>query len=101
MVKDYIQTEGINYHDTFSLVSKLVTLRAMLSLTTIYGWILEQLDVSNAFPKGDLEEEVYMQIPQGFSKQREHLFCKLYKSIYGFKQASRNWFSKLSSISSK
>ena len=41
----------------------------MLSLTAIYGWILEQLDVSNAFPKGDLEEEVYMQIPQGFIKK--------------------------------
>lgn len=60
MAKDYIRTEGINYHDTFSLVVKLATLRAMLSLIAIYGWILEQLDVSNAFPIGDLEEEVYM-----------------------------------------
>ena len=41
----------------------------MLSLTAINGWILQQLDVSNAFPKGDLKEEIYMQIPQGFIKK--------------------------------
>lgn len=49
--------------ETFAPVAKLTTLRALLAVTAIQGWLTVQMDVSNAFLNGDLEEDVYMKFP--------------------------------------
>ena len=90
VAKGFTQKEGIDYTETFSPVSKKDSLRIILALVAHFDLELQQMDVKTAFLNGDLEEEVYMKQPKGFpSSDGEHLVCKLNKSIYGLKQASR------------
>ena len=69
MAKGFTQTYGIDYQETFAPVAKMNSIRTILSCAANLGWSLQQLDVKNAFLHGDLEEEVYMDVPPGFSSQ--------------------------------
>ena len=90
VVKGYSQKEGEDYFDTYSPVARLTTIRTLLSVATSYGLIVHQMDVKTAFLNGELEEEIYMDQPDGFiTNGQENKVCKLLKSLYGLKQAPK------------
>ena len=79
----------------FSHVAKMNSIRVLLSLAVQSSWPLYQLDVKNAFLNGDLEEEVFMDLPPGFKgKVGKSKVCRLKKSLYGLKQSPRAWFER-------
>ncbi|RVW61892.1 Retrovirus-related Pol polyprotein from transposon TNT 1-94 [Vitis vinifera] len=80
-------------------VAKLNTVRVLLSLAANLDWSLHQLDVKNAFLNGDLEEEVYMDIPAGLETTSNfNKVCRLRKSLYGLKQSPRAWFERFTKV---
>ena len=98
-VKGFTQKEGIDYKETFSPVSKKDSLCIILEFVAHFYFELQKMDVKTTFLNGELEEELYMKQPEGFSSsQGEHLVCKLKKSIYGLIQAFRQWCLKFHDV---
>jgi hypothetical protein len=83
----FSQKEGIDYEETFSLVARYTSIRTIKALAAKMKWKLHQMDVKTYFLNGVIEEEVYIEKPQGFEvEDRKTLVCKLKKDLYGLKQ---------------
>ena len=90
--KGFSQRPGVDYSETFAPVARLTSIRAILAMVAHHDWELDQMDVQSAYLNAPLTEEVYMRLPEGLAAAGErHLVCKLKKSIYGLKQAGREW----------
>ena len=99
VAKWYTQTYGIDYQETFAPVAKLNTSQLLFSIAVNLDWELQQFDVKNAFLSGELEEEVYMEIPPRFKEENNPgSICKLRKSLYGLKQSPRAWFERFTRV---
>jgi len=94
--KGFMQREGINVYETFAATGKYKSMRIGLSIAAACDYELDQMDVPVAFQQADLDEEVYMELPDGYRELREHLVCKLKKALYGLKQGPRNWWLLIS-----
>lgn len=102
VAKGFTQTYGIDYTNTFLRVAKLNIVRVLLSLATNLDLTLLQLDVKNVFLHGNLEEEVYMDIPPGYKfSSCTKLVCKLEKTLYGLKHSPRTLFGRFNSNMTK
>ena len=99
VARGFSQAYGLDYHETFSPVARLSSIRVLFSIALDQSWSLHQLDVSNAFLYGDLDEQVFMEQPPGYVAQGESsAVCLLKKAIYGLKQSPRAWFHKFSQL---
>ena len=95
MAKSHTQKEGGYFFDTYSPVTRIATIRVLLALAASYSLYVHQMDVKIAFLYGELEEEIYMEQPNGFViPGEENKVCKLIKSLYGLKQTPKQWHEK-------
>ncbi|KAA0034969.1 gag/pol protein [Cucumis melo var. makuwa] len=91
VAKGYTQREEVDYEETFSPIAMLKSIKILLSIVTFYDYEIWQIDVKTAFLNDNLEESIFMSQPEGFITQgQEQKVCKLNRSIYGLKQASRS-----------
>ena len=101
VAKGYSQKAGLDYTETFAPVAKFSSLRFLLALVSENDWELEGMDVKTAFLHSELEEKVYMDLPEGLhtnSTQQPsgtRMVCELRKSIYGLKQSPRTWYGRI------
>jgi hypothetical protein len=86
----FTQKEGIDYDETFSPVARYTSIRVIITLASVLGWKLHQMDVKTTFLNGKIEHEVFVEQPYGFVlHNKDTHVCKLRKALYGLKQAPR------------
>ena len=89
----FSQKEGIDYDETFAPVACFTSIRTIIALAATMGWKLYQMDVKTTFLNGEIEEEVYIEQPEGFEVHgKETHVCRLKKALYGLKQAPGAWY---------
>jgi hypothetical protein len=86
VARGFSQKEGIDYDEIFAPIARYSSIRIIISLAAVFGWKLHQMDVKTTFLNGEVEEEVYIEQPEGFiiHNKISHV-CKLNKSLYRLK----------------
>ena len=99
VVKGYRQKESLDYFDTYSPVTRITSIRMLIALAAVHDLKIHQMDVKTTFLNGELEEEIYMEQPEGFIVLgKEKKVCRLVKSLYGLKQTPKQWHAKFDQI---
>ncbi|GJV46970.1 zinc finger, CCHC-type containing protein [Tanacetum coccineum] len=99
VIQGFKQNSGIDYFDTYAPVARISTIRLLIAIASFHSLIIHQMDVKTAFLNGELDEDVYMNQPQGFiMPSNENKVCKLIKSLYGLKQAPKQWHQKFDEV---
>jgi hypothetical protein len=84
--RGFSQKEGIDYEETFTPMARYTSIRTIISFVAKMKWKLHQMDMKTSFPNGVIEEEVYIEKPQGFEVEyRKSHVCRLKKALYGLK----------------
>ena len=97
VAKGYSQVDGLDYNETFAPVTRLETIRLLFALAVKKDWEIRQIDVKTTYLYGDLDKEIFMEIPEGLPNPKGEVF-RLKKALYGLKQAGRQWYLKLKSV---
>jgi hypothetical protein len=95
VAKGFSQLFGLDFTEVFAPTARQSSIRLILAISAIEDLHLRTVDISHAFINGELEEEIYMKQPEGFQEHGPDYVCKLNRSLYGLKQASRVWNKKL------
>jgi transposase InsO family protein len=90
VARGFLQKAGIDYQETYAPVAKLATIRTVIAVANQHKMHIHQMDVKTAFLNGKLEEDVFMEIPEGLDSRPGYV-CKLEKSLYGLKQSPLCW----------
>jgi len=99
VAKGYSQEPGIDFQETFAPVAKFTTLGILLAPVAENNWELHSMDVKTAFLNGVLEEEIFMECPEGIMEEYQgKKVCRLVKAIYGLRQSPRAWYQKVHSF---
>jgi len=92
----FTQQPEIDFNETFAPVARMDTVRSVLAMVAHNHWSVHQMDVKSTFLNGELEEEVYVEQPQGYEVHgQEDKVYRLNKALYGLKQAPRAWYSRI------
>jgi hypothetical protein len=98
VARGFSHKEGEDCDETFAPVAKYTSIRSIIAIASVMGWKLHQMDVKTAFLNGVIEEEVYIEQPQGFGIHgKESHVCKLKKDLCGLKQTPRAWYATIDS----
>ena len=99
VIQGFRQKPGVDFFDTYAPVARISTIRLLIDLASVHNLVVHQMDVKTAFLNGELDEEVYMKQPEGFVMLgKEHMVCKLVKSLYGLKQEPKQWHQKFDEV---